>query len=118
HSGCIGNGMLSIFERLKRHSAAKFGMARAYNASIALMKYQALIKSCGQIVEKSSGKIDRTGTERRSWIVCRNWQHPCRCAGCVLLQEFQQRRQEDRLPNVIHEEGENTGSCQRIELVI
>ena len=90
-------------------------MAGAHDASIALVEYEALEKAGRQIVEKSSRKIDRTGAESRPWIVQRNRQYTRRCTGRVLLQEFQQRRQKDHLPDIVHEETEDTRGRERIE---
>src|SRR5262249_38702970 len=106
HSRRIGNRVLSALERLERHSRAVLGVARTPDADIALLKYQPLKKAGGEIVEKSSRKIDYTGAQRGAGIVQWNWQYARRCTGGLLLQEFQQGRQEYCLPHVVHEKAE------------
>src|SRR4029453_11416436 len=109
---------LGILEAFKRHSGAECRMASAHDANIAFVEHQTLQESRRQIVEKSSGKVDRTRAERRARIVKGNWQDARRYARCLVLQEFEQRGQEYRLPDIVHEEAESSRARQRIEEVI
>lgn len=92
-------------------------MARAHNADIVFVKHQGLKKSGRQIIEKSRRKIDLAGAQRGARIVQRDRQDARRCARRLLLQEFQQRWQEHRLPHIIHEKTEDARGGQRIELI-